>query len=341
MFYLNYTKSINIIADNKNTATTSTANEMWILRYSEIYGQNAGDIYFYCGWIGCIESNPLIEASNANSLNLTCNGFYACAANEIYCPNNGPRGNPATNINIVSEAQNPLISNTFYAVEQFNDVIFNCIGTCVVDGKGNKLKCNPNYSSECNLVNDGLDNIYCPVPTILNPPECTTYLLPTLSPTETPTSSPTIFTISPTITPTTIPSITPTLFPTYSPTFEPTIFSFGPTIFPTETPTLLPSTETLNPTKTPIYSSTQNKGDRIITIKLNNLVLISISLILFLIFSIACASFCIYSHVKRKRIKTEIQQATIISEISVSPHALPTTEGNINDNIPKPKNGLH
>eukprot|EP00490_Sorites_sp_Unknown_P022346 CAMPEP_0114673686 /NCGR_PEP_ID=MMETSP0191-20121206/45107_1 /TAXON_ID=126664 /ORGANISM="Sorites sp." /LENGTH=677 /DNA_ID=CAMNT_0001939179 /DNA_START=303 /DNA_END=2337 /DNA_ORIENTATION=- len=319
IFYLNYTKIININADSKNTDTTNQGTDDWAFRYGAVYAQNAGDIYFYCGWIGCVQSNPLVDASNAKSLSLTCKGFYACAVNEIYCPNNGPRGDPSTIINIdfAAQDQNPLLQNTIYAVEQFNDVVFNCIGICAIDGKGNKIKCNPSYSSECDLADDGNATILCPISNILDPPECASYLLPTLSPTTTPTGSPTISTSHPSISPTESPSTAPTKMPTRSPSTTPTI----ETLMPTKDPTTMPSTNPSRVTEAPSQAPTppaQALSKNPLSSDLQNWIIVGTTLVLCIA---CCITFlCFYrcfinsqkaKHQNRQDLETQIAKKVI------------------------------
>ena len=305
-FYLNYTESINIIADSKRNWTLS----IWSFEYNKVYAQNSGDIYLYCSFYGCFRSNPLIDASNANSLNLTCNGSAACIGNTIYCPNNGPRGGYTANINIENIDSWTFYENIIYAVEQFGDVIFNCKQGCNNVTDVGLLKCNPQYTSECTLVSNG-NSIEC----VNSVSECSHYLLPTVTPTS--------LTISPTNTPSIQPtSVTtsPTLL-TYSPSMRPTTF---PTLIPTPptaSPTNAPTTQTYTPTKTPTYIPTKmptyvvntKNIKHIYSITSKNLPwIVILGITLLLVSNMICIGCCIYIYWKMKTIKTETEHANNI-----------------------------
>ena len=259
-FYLNYTESINIIANSKHNG--SLAVIVW--DGNKVYAHNAGDIYFYCSPRGC--SFTLIDASNASSLNLTCDGYNSCYYNTIYCPNNGPRGGYTTNINIDDShwlSHSTFWRNTIYAVEQFEDVRFNCKRGCNNVSDPGTLKCNPAYTSECQLVGNG-GAIEC----VNSTNECSYYLIPTVSPTivtyhptitptQLPTKIPTDVTYYPTITPTEVPTKMPTVSPTITPTVFPTEIPASSTILPTEVPTSAPNP---SPTGRPTYTKMPTYG---------------------------------------------------------------------------------
>ena len=340
VFYLNYTNSINIIADSKSVNHTFTDHNDWIFRFSQVYAQNAGDIYFYCGWIGCIQSTPLIDASNANSLNLTCNGFFACTTNAIFCPNNGPGGGYTTNINIDYSQPYPLSYNAIYAVEQFNDVKFNCINNCDIDIKFrvNRLFCNPIYGSECFLTGNG-SNIRCGTQNISSLPECSLYLLPTNMPTETPSETPTI---SPSISPT-IATAIPTIEPTVYPTIEPT--TLNPTIIPSLIHTLTPTNFTFNDSNisTTLLMSNENIQE--------HFEWVVVSAILLFVSIVMCICCCVHMHVTNTTIESETKHAvdaitayntksatSLTSMETPIPSELPTLPATVPNDSNKPMN---
>ena len=297
-FYLTYTKLINITADHK-------ANWIWprsfVFSHNIVYAYNAGDIYFNCGDHGCV--NNIIIAANANSLNLHCEEIYACWYIEIYCPNNGPGGGYTTNISIDIYFLNSYTFSdiTIYAVEQFEDVMFNCKEGCNNVSNPGTLKCNPAYTNECQLVGNN-NSIEC----VNSTNECSYYLLPTVSPTidiyqptiiptEFPTKMPTLETTGPAIAPTELPSVAPT---------NVRYHSTAPTIFPTEIPTSTIN-PTVFPTKIPTYSVNRQNIQRTYLITSKHLPWIVILGITILFSNIICLICCIYINCKNKTAKTE------------------------------------
>eukprot|EP01084_Bolivina_argentea_P138745 244193_1 len=150
-----------------------------------------------------------INAGDAELFQIYSMKGGAAASISIYCPNNGPYGEPRCIINPIGTGTLTFQGTDIYAYEGFNDVIINdctssrCGGMtmhCDSDDtephwlfgwNGPQCSIDTNTYDQC----DGDDT---------KSHACSTYFLPTISPTHRPTNNPTLPTLSPTQYPTMI-----------------------------------------------------------------------------------------------------------------------------------------
>mmetsp|Transcript_70669 Transcript_70669/g.86700 ORF Transcript_70669/g.86700 Transcript_70669/m.86700 type:complete len:226 (-) Transcript_70669:29-706(-) len=181
------------------------------------------------------------------------------------------------------------------------------------------------------------NDIHCAIPTILDPPECSYYMLPTLQPSIAPTLTPSSVTYTPTLTPSKL-SLSPTKVPTKTPTHGPTENTITPTIKPSHSPTINPtSIPSSTPTKRPelfavINTNTQRKQRR------NRVIIIlccSLALSVVILFGV-----CLLSKLMIISSKSSLNNAEIELNEHI-PRNSPTEDVELNEGNMDPDHGIH